>query len=94
MRAADGRERKGWRVERAGGRVGRSAETGTLSAESVAPVIKASLRRKCRTIYRKVKGNYDNILMNGDAHALLIASTMYMHSSSDFDYSLPFMTSS
>ncbi|KYQ56506.1 hypothetical protein ALC60_04583 [Trachymyrmex zeteki] len=50
-------------------------------------VIKASFRRKCRTIYRKVRRSIITTLMNGGTHALLIATSYYA-------YSVPFMTNS
>lgn len=57
-------------------------------------VIKASLRRKCRTIYRRARPSITTTLMNGDTHALLIATAMYMYSTSYYVYSVPFTANS
>ncbi|EGI61139.1 hypothetical protein G5I_10658 [Acromyrmex echinatior] len=56
--------------ERDWGCVGRCELCGT--------VIKASLRRKCRTIYRRARRSIITTLMNGDTHALLIATSYYV----------------
>ncbi|XP_025152593.1 uncharacterized protein LOC109503796 [Harpegnathos saltator] len=47
-----------------------------------------------KTIYRRVRRKYEETLVNGGAHALLITSAMYAHSTCHFDYSIPFTTSS
>ncbi|XP_028049514.1 uncharacterized protein LOC105835450 [Monomorium pharaonis] len=49
---------------------------------------------KFKTIYRRARRTIVATLMNGDTHALLIATAMYIYPSSHYAYSVPFTTNS
>ncbi|XP_035742266.1 uncharacterized protein LOC118450555 isoform X4 [Vespa mandarinia] len=55
-------------------------------------VIKAFLRRKYRTIYRRAGSSAGWTLTNGRAHALLEATVIYSYTSGYYTYSVPITT--
>lgn len=84
---------RGGRCPRGRKRVGRVGHARQDECAAVS-VIKAFLRRKCRTIYRRVREAGFMMLMNGDIHAMLIASAMIDPVNCYYDYSLSFITNS